>query len=81
MSPRLVRFFERAGPVLAAIALATLCLVNTIAGFVGLYLLLTGAAGMMQAGLLYFLTGFAVVWSAVWLFLLFSVVEQAVRRR
>jgi len=35
---------------------------------------------VMQDSLLYFLTGFAVIWTGVWLFLLFKLIDQAVRR-
>jgi hypothetical protein len=61
MRGRLARLFERGAPALITIALATMCLLLTATGFGGMYLLLTGAAGMMQPGLLYFLGGFAVV--------------------
>lgn len=80
MGRRLDTLRERLGPILVTTALATMCVAHIAVGIVGLYLLLDGGAGVMQDGLLYFLTGFAVVWSGVWLFLLFKLIDQALRR-
>ena len=77
---RLATLLERLGPILVTTVLATMCVVLVAAGLVGLFLLLNGGAGVMQDSLLYFLTGFAVIWTGVWLFLLFKLIDQAVRR-
>jgi hypothetical protein len=66
---------------LATYVLAAMCLLFAAGGFAGMYFLLNGGNGVLPDAVLYFLTGAALVWCGVWLFLLATVIEQAIRRR